>query len=264
MKALLSGQVILVTRPVDQCTRLAQLIRAAGGEPVLFPALKVEPLPEATFPSALGGLEQVDLMVFVSPSAVRVALPGILQHGGITQRTQVAAVGPGTAAELKRNGVEDIIAPKQGFDSEALLDEFSSMDFAGARVLIVRGQGGREILAQGLRARGATIGYLECYRGVKPERDMRELAGRDRITACLATSSVIVENLFEMAGKAALAWLRGVAFFVPHPRVARTAFALGARCVFVAGSGDEALVTALEIWFARLRGAKLMSQSISP
>lgn len=255
MKARLSGQVVLVTRPVDQCTRLAQLIREAGGESLLFPALEIESLPDQTFLSALGRLGHIDLLVFVSPSAVRVGLPGILEHGGIAERTQVAAVGPGTAAELKRNGIEDIISPKKGFDSEALLDEFSSMNFEATRVLIVRGQGGREFLPQRLRARGAVVDYLECYRGVKPERDMRELAGRDGIRACLATSSTIVENLFQMAGTAARDWLRGIPFFVPHPRVAATAFELGAQCVFVAGSGDEALVEALETWFARLRGA---------
>jgi uroporphyrinogen-III synthase len=259
VSARLTGQGILVTRPVDQCTRLAQLIRNAGGEPLLFPAMEIEALPDATFSSAVSRLGHIDIMVFVSPSAVRAGLPGILRHGGIGDRIKVAAVGPGTAAELKRNGVKNIISPKNGFDSEALLDEFSGMDLEGVRALIVRGQGGREFLPQHLRARGAMVDYFECYRAVKPQRDMRELVGRDGIRACLATSSKIVENLFEMAGMTEIAWLRGIPFFVPHPRVAATAFELGAQCVFVAGSGDEALVAALQTWFARLRGANVSS-----
>ena len=73
------------------------------------------------------------------------------------------------------------------------------------------------------------------------------------LMAGLATSSNIVENLFEMAGAARRSWLCGVPFFVPHPRVAATAFSRGVQCVFVAGNGDEALVDGMQTWFARLR-----------
>jgi uroporphyrinogen-III synthase len=183
-------------------------------------------------------------------------MPHILTHGGLPAHAKVAAVGPGTVAELKKSGVRNIISPKTGFDSEALIGELSTMPFGGGRVLIVRGCGGREFLGQTLRSRGATVEYLECYRRVKPDRDMRELLsrlGRDGMKACLATSSNIVENLFEMAGAAGRSWLCSMPFFVPHPRVAATAFSRGVQCVFVAGSGDAALVAGLEIWFARLR-----------
>ena len=111
-------------------------------------------------------------------------------------------------------------------------------------------------------SRGATVEYLECYRRVKPDRDMRELLsrmGRDGMKACLATSSTILENLFEMAGAAGRSWLCSTPFFVPHPRVAATAFSRGVQCVFVAGNGDEALVAGLETWFARLRANQAAS-----
>ena len=105
-----------------------------------------------------------------------------------------------------------------------------------------------------LGARGAAVEYFECYRRVKPARNTSELVSwldRDAIKACLATSSNIVENLFEMAGIAGRSRLCAVPFFVPHPRVAATAFSQGVQCVFVAGSGDEALVTGMQTWFAR-------------
>lgn len=256
MKPQLAGAGILVTRPAEQSAQLARLLRDAGGEPILFPALEIEPLAETAIASVLDHLLHFDLVIFVSPNAARVAMPQILKNGGLPAHAKIAAVGPGTAAELKRSGVRNIISPKAGFDSEGLIGELSSMPLDGGRVLIVRGHGGREILGETLRSRGAIVEYLECYRRVKPDRDMRELlsgAGRDGIKACLATSSNIVENLFEMAGVAGRSWLCSMPFFVPHPRVAATAFSLGVQCVFVAGSGDEALVAGLETWFARLR-----------
>jgi uroporphyrinogen-III synthase len=157
---------------------------------------------------------------------------------------------------LKKTGVQNIISPQAGFDSEALIGELTAMPLGGSRVLIVRGQGGREFLGETLRAHGAAVSYLECYRRIKPDRDMRELSARPGcagVKACLATSSGIVENLFEMAGAAGRAWLRGIVFFVPHPRVAATAYTRGVQTVFVAGNGDEALVAGAQTWFARLR-----------
>ena len=256
MKPRLAGAGILVTRPAEQSGQLARLIRDAGGEPILFPALEIEALAETAIASVLDHLLYFDLVVFVSPNAARVAMPQILKNGGLPAHARVAAVGPGTAAELKKSGVRNIISPPSGFDSEALIGELSTLLLGGRRILIVRGSGGREFLGETLRSRGATVEYLECYRRVKPDRDMRELLsrmGRDGMKACLATSSTIVENLFEMAGAAGRSWLCSMPFFVPHPRVAATAFSRGVKCVFVAGTGDEALVAGLETWFARLR-----------
>ena len=256
MNAKLAGVKILVTRPADQSAGLARLVRDAGGLPILFPALEIEPLAEAAGAPVLDQLPHFDLVVFISPNAVRMAMPHIQKKGGLPARAKVAVIGLGTVAELKKFGVRDIISPLEGFDSEALIGELAAVPLAGSRVLIFRGQGGREVLANALRSRGATVEYLECYRRVKPDRDLRELfsqPGRDEVKACIATSTSIVENLFEMAGEAGRAWLCAVPFFVPHPRVAVAAFYRGVRTVFVAGNGDEALVAAMQTWYARLR-----------
>ncbi|HVY05835.1 MAG TPA: uroporphyrinogen-III synthase [Burkholderiales bacterium] len=251
MNALLSGVGILVTRPAGQSARLAQLIRDDGGEPVLFPALAIEPLADAVPPPDPGAF---DLVVFVSPNAVRLGLPQLRLRNGPSAQARLAAIGPATAAELKKSGLRNIIAPPSGNDSEALILELSKAP--PARVLIVRGRGGRELLGDTLRANGASVEYFECYRRVRPDADMRELlAGsmRDRIKACVATSSNIVDNLFEMAGATETPWLRGLPLFVSHPRIAATAFSRGVRAVFVSGNGDDALAAGLKTWFARPR-----------
>lgn len=252
----LAGAGILVTRPAEQSVHLARLIRDAGGEPILFPALEIEPVANTAIAAFVSQLSRFDLVVFVSPNAARLAMPYILDNGGPFAGAKFAAVGPGTAAELKKSGVRNIISPKTGFDSEALIGELSTMPLDGGRVLIVRGLGGRELLGENLRARGAAVEYLECYRRVRPARDMGELisrSGRGGMKACLATSSNIVESLFEMAGATGRAWLCGIPFFVPHSRVAGVAFFRGVQAVFVAGNGDEALVAGMQTWFARLR-----------
>ena len=256
MKSELAGVGVLITRPAGQSGPFATLIEASGGEPFFFPAIRIEPLPEVDRAVALNDLHQFDLLIFVSPNAVRVAMPHILKRGALSAHAKVAAVGPGTAAELKKSGVRNIISPQKSFDSEALIRELSSLPLGGGRVLVIRGQGGRELLGDTLRSRGARVEYLECYRRVKPDRDMEELLPLWRcgnLKACIATSSAIVTNLYEMAGEAGRPWLLATPFFVSHPRVAATAFCRGVRRVFVAGNGDEALVAGMKTWFARLR-----------
>ncbi len=245
----LAGAGILVTRPAGQAARLARLVREGGGEAVLFPALEIEALAVAP----VGKFPGFDMLVFVSPNAVRLGLP--LVRAAIEPGTKIAAIGSGTVAELKKAGVEDIISPASGHDSEALLAVLT--DVPARRALIVRGEGGREFLGEALRLRGTAVDYLECYRRMKPLRDMRDLLSgpmRDNVKACTATSANIVVNLFEMAGVQGTSWLRGLPFFVSHPRVGTAAFSRGVQTVFVTGNGDDALVAGLASWFERRRG----------
>ena len=252
----LAGVGVLVTRPEHQAQRLAELIRSLGGEPLLFPAMEIVAQPDAATAPVLERLTQFDLAIFASPNAARLAMPRIATAGGLPAGLRVAALGPGTAAELKKSGVREMITPEADFDSEALLDALSALRLAAKRVVIFRGQGGRELLGESLRQRGAEVEYVECYRRARPRRDLAELVPmwqQGRLRACLATSSEIVTNLFDMAGEACRPWLCQTPMFVPHPRVAATAFTFGVHTVFVAGMGDEALASGLETWFARVR-----------
>lgn len=252
----LAGIGVLVTRPEHQSQRLAELIRSLGGEPLLFPAMEIVAQADAATALVLKRLAQFDLAIFTSPNAAQLAMQRIVQAGGLPAGMRVAALGPGTAAELKKFGVREMITPEADFDSEALLDALSGLQFAGKSVVIFRGQGGRELLGESLRQRGAEVEYVECYRRARPRHVLAELMPlwqQGGLRACLATSSEIVINLFDMAGEACRLWLCQTPMFVSHPRVAATAFAFGVHTVFVAGMGDEALASGLETWFARLR-----------
>ena len=252
----LSAIGVLVTRPEHQTQRLAELIRSLGGDPLLFPAIEILAQPDFATAPVMKRLAEFELAVFTSPNAARLAMPRIAQAGGPPAGLRVAALGPGTAAELKKFGVREMITPEADFDSEALLEALSELQFAGKGVVIFRGQGGRELLGESLRRRGAKVEYVECYRRARPLRDLADLMPlwqQGRLRACLATSSEIVMNLFDMAGAAGRPWLCQTPMFVSHPRVAATAFASGVHTVFVAGTGDEALASGLETWFAGLR-----------
>lgn len=152
----LAGAGVLVTRPEHQAGPLVDAIEAACGRAVRFPAIDISPLPAESIDAAAAGLHAPDIAIFVSPNAVR--------HGlGYGGAARLAAVGPATAAALEAAGRPVHIRPQGGFDSEHLLAEPELNDVAGKVVRIIRGQSGRELLADTLRERGAVVDYLAVY-----------------------------------------------------------------------------------------------------
>jgi len=244
----LQGRGIVITRPSGQAERLASLVSAAGGRPFLFPAIEIERLPERPLPR----VEEFDLAVFVSPTAAECAFERIKRAG-----VPVAALGSGTRRALEALGARDVLAPESGADSEALLALPQLHEVAGKRILIVRGEGGRELLADTLAARGARTEYLECYRRMLPHADMAPLIAaweRGEIDAVTVSSSASLDNLITLLGVPRLA---ARPIFVNHARVAERAREVGIPEPIVAGPGDEETADALVAYF----GSRAMSNS---
>lgn len=234
----LKDKGVVVTRPRSLAQRLAQAIEAAGARPLLFPAIEIEPLP-AQVP---GG--KLDMAIFISPTAVREGL----KHLSVLPQ-QIVALSRGTRRELERRGVAGAVAAEEGADSEALLALPALQEVAGRRIAIVRGEGGRSLLGDTLRARGAEVAYVECYRRVRPHSDAAPLVEAWRagqVHAVTVSSAQGVANLFAMLEPELL---RSLPLFVPHARVAAEAQRLGARATFVAGPGDDEMMASLVAYF---------------
>ena len=251
-QAPLAGLGILVTRPAHQAAHLAQLIRLAGGNPILFPTLEIVDLPDLKpLHDIIDRLDQFDLAIFISPNAVNKALNLIRARRALPPRLKIAAIGKGSGKVLEQFGVKDVIAPKQRFDSEALLElpELKTVD--GKHIVIFRGDGGRELLGDELAKRGAHIEYAECYRRQKPQTDSGKLLylwARNELDAVTVTSAEALHNLFDLAGKLGQQWLKKTPVFVPHERIAETAREMGLERIFVTQAGDEGLVAGVVAW----------------
>jgi len=249
----LAGRGIVITRPAHQAQPLADLIRAAGGNPILFPVLEILDAEDLRPLNALiDRLDEFDLAIFISPNAVNKAMNLITARRVLPQRLKVAAIGRGGVKELRHFGVANVIAPSKKFDSEALLELPELTDVAGRQVVIFRGDGGRELLGDTLTVRGARVEYAECYRRGKPNLDTAPLMkawARNELHAITVTSSEGLRNLFDMIGKLGQTWLRKTPLFAPHPRIAATARELGLTAVIETGPGDEGLIAQLEQYF---------------
>jgi uroporphyrinogen-III synthase len=253
----LAGKGIVVTRPAHQAGQLARMIEDAGGRPILFPAIEIrdaeDPRP---FLDIVARLDQFDLAVFISPNAVSRALPPILERRALPPRLKVAAVGGASVRALAGHGVSGVIAPRERYDSEALLELPELAAPSGMRVVVFRGQGGRELLGETLSARGALVEYAECYRRARPDADPAPLMTawkRNALDAVTVTSSDGLRNLHAMVAEAGRRPLLRTPLFAPHPRIAETARGLGVERVVVTGPGDEGLLAGLVAYFTAAR-----------
>lgn len=253
----LAGRHIVVTRPQAQAHSLAEGIAAAGGIPVLFPVLAIFDVEDARPIAALADrLDQFDLAIFISPNAVNKALNVVSGRRTWPPGVRVACIGKSSERELARHGFHEVIAPQGRFDSEALLAlaPLQAEAITGKRVVIFRGDGGRELLGDTLIARGATLEYVECYHRGKPKLDtapLLKLWARDELDAITVTSSEGLRNMFDMVGKLGQQWLRKTLLFAPHQRIVDQARRLGVSQVALTAPGDDGLLGALIEHFTR-------------
>jgi uroporphyrinogen-III synthase len=152
----LKGVGVLVTRPRGQAAELIELIENKGGTAICFPVIDIASRDDSAIEADVALLARPDIALFVSRNAVAHGLP-------YAEDAIIGAVGPATAAAIESSGHTVEIQPEQGFDSESLLAEPTLQDVSGKNIRIIRGDGGRELLADTLRERGAAVDYLSVY-----------------------------------------------------------------------------------------------------
>ncbi len=250
----LSRVRVLVTRPAAQVQRLAALIEQAGGEAFRFPALEIAPPRDAAaLARVLSDIARFDLVIFISPNAVAHGLAYLKTRAGLPSCLMVAAIGRGTFKALAEAGIVNVIVPAEGSDSEALLTLPQLNDVTGKRIVIFRGEDGRELLGDTLRARGAEVAYAECYRRVRPATDVAPLAARlatGDLDIVTVTSVETLHNLHDMLDVPARERLRRLPIVVVGDRQAEACRALGwsREPVIARDASDEAILAALKAW----------------
>ena len=252
----LHGLTIAVTRPREQAMQMVQRIEQAGGVALLFPLLEITAAEDVDALNAqVSRLGQFNLVIFISPNAVRYGTAAIRAAGfaadgnslPLPPHLNIATVGQGSAKALRETGFSNIIAPTERFDSEGLLALPEMQNVSGWRVMIFRGDGGRELLGDTLRERGATVEYASCYRRAKSQQHKDKLLAA-RPDAIIVTSSEAMEHLCRMLDARDRDALRNTVLFVPHPRIAGRARDLGWPQVNVTAPGDDGLFSALTAW----------------
>jgi len=196
----LFGRSVVVTRAREQASELRARLEELGAEVVELPAISVEPV-EFSLPD----LGAYSWLVLTSPNGVDALFDRGLAPAGrdarAFQRVRVAAIGPGTAAALARRGIVADLLPER-FVAESLLDAFPPPDEPGDRVLVARAEVARDVLPDGLTARGYTVDVLTLYRTVvaQPDPDDLERVRGSAVDALTFTSSSTVANFCDLVG----------------------------------------------------------------
>ena len=252
----LDGRGILVTRPARQAGGIARRIAALGGLPVIFPAIIILPPSDpAPLACAQAALPNYDCAVFVSANAVEYGVPDPARWPA---RLIAIAPGPGTAEALAALGIADVRIPATTCDSEGMLALPELTNVRGKRIVIFRGDGGREELGATLSARGAEVDYVSCYRRAPPASGapgLREAFRDGRVDAVTITSSEGLDNLWALGDASMREIWRRSPTFVPHPRIADQARGKGLSVIETAG-GDAGLIAGLLEWAAAQHQAK--------
>ena len=233
--APLNSLKVLVTRPEQQAQSLCKAILAAGGQAMAFPVTTIKPIPAQNWNTL--SLTGYDIMIFVSQHAAFYFATGL--HIALADTIKLIAIGTGTAAAMRRAGlIASIISPDPA-SSESLLTVPALHDVADKKIVIVRGQGGREILAHKLAQRGANIHYIEVYQRQIAKPSKIDIEQAKKTDCAIITSTYGLDNLCTLIKDHHLKnkWL-----IVASKRIKRYAETLGFSQVLVADGASNAAV----------------------
>ncbi len=239
----LHGARILVTRPEHQAGALCGQIEQQGGVAVKFPVLEIvgNKLSDSDH-ACLKHLQQFDWVIFTSSNAVnfvRCANDGKMPD---LNEINVAAIGRATADTLAKNGVSVDLLPDRGFNSEMLLAAPELHRVKGRSCLIVRGRGGRELLGDSLRERGAKVRYLEVYQRIKPVVDEQPVVGmllEHQLDVITVTSAEALYNLVDLLGKDIKSTLLLMPLVVISDRIKKIAEQIGFNTIAVSAKPSD-------------------------
>jgi uroporphyrinogen-III synthase len=206
MNKMLEGLKVVVTRPQHQAEALCKLIEDHGGKAICFPVIEINKSEnQQAAKRILDNIEQYDIGIFISRNAVDWTMKLLGDKSLELEHLNLCAIGATTADVLEQSLLKNVIT-NDGMNSESLLeiDALSVDEISGKKIIIFRGEGGREHLATILRERGAWVDYAEVYRCDCPNHDkdlIDRLWERDRLDVVIITSNNGLENLFTLLNR---------------------------------------------------------------
>lgn len=233
MPERLKGKKILVTRPEEQAQNLCRLIENEGGVAIRLPVIDIQPVEvDSGLREYLSRISSYDIGIFVSQNAVKWTLDLLGKDFHVLNELKIVAIGKSTARLLQEEGINDIGYTEGIASSETLLElpVFSNPSIKGSRVIIFRGVGGREYLADRLTEKGAYVDYAEVYRR-QPSRHgearLEKIFIDESPDFIVVTSTEGLQNLFDMLSSKQRNILLNTQLLVLGDRMAKHALKLG-------------------------------------
>lgn len=245
---------VIVTRPEAQALPWVAELMALGVDAQALPLIGIAPADDIRpVQAAWQRLPALALVIFVSANAVEHFFAARPERAAWPPGLAAASTGPGTSAALRAAGVSSIREPDSAtlqFDSEALWAVLALQSWRGRQVLVVRGEVGRDWLADQLRGQGAAISFVAAYRRVPPTLDDAAQALLQAAVVAparhvwLFSSSQAVAHLCTLAPQADWSRARALA---SHPRIAQAARRAGFGQVEIVAPRPQAVASKLHV-----------------
>lgn len=244
---------IMITRPAHQAGQLVEGINNVGADTYVFPTLEITPSKlSSEDKDKIQYINQYDIVIFISPNAVEHGLNHIETITKLSEQVLLATIGHGSATALmNRIGKQPDIVPEEEFNSEGLLATAAMQNVADKRILIIRGNGGREYLKQTLQQRGAHVDYICAYQRIKPATNTTDLVQylqNNQIAAIVITSATSLNNLVEMTPDRVVSELFQIPLILINKRLIDIAKDVGFKNKLIVSSkaDDNAIIESLK------------------
>jgi uroporphyrinogen-III synthase len=245
----LQGQVILNTRPAHQQAELTQMLERAGARVLGFPVIEIKPVEIGDEQRRLAQrIGDYDILLFVSRNAVE-GLFRFIDAASLPASLRLGVIGSATRSALQQAlagsplDIDDCLVASEPYNSEALLESPALERVEGRRVLILRGQQGRNLLGDELIRRGARVDYAEVYRRALPAdgaETFNRLVADGLPTLVVLTSAEGMHNLIELVDAPAARALRAIPWLLISERMRESALKLGHNAeVLIAHSASD-------------------------
>ena len=262
MTEALDGIKVLVTRPEKQAEALCESIQNLGGTAIRFPVIEItQSRDQQAAKTALDNIPQYDIGIFISRNAVNWTVKLLAEKTSTQKKSNLdkltlIAIGTATAKTLEQILSAQVIT-NSGTNSEALLEleALSEEDVRGKKIIIFRGEGGREHLATMLRKRGAMVDYAEVYHRDCPQYDrevVAELWSSNSPDVVIVTSNKGLENLFSLLNEEQRNILLGKQLLVMGGRMLNfsNGFGFAIPPILAEESSDEGILSTIVKWAA--------------
>ncbi len=252
---MLKQKTILFTRPGSLSAQSAETVRQAGGRALHLPLIQINPVEDLSAISQLNNrLKDFGILIFISRNAVKYAsslFPDLPAQG-----KKIFAVGTATGEELHKAGFSNILLNTNGGASEGLLQEaeLQAECISEQKILIIRGRGGRDLLATELQARGAFVEYAELYERGRPEYNVgyvENVFESEKPDAIVISSAEALTNLLELVSAEYRKTILNTALVVVSERIKNIAISHGfsAAIIVTMGYSDDDCIEALQELF---------------
>jgi len=247
---LFSVLILLVTRPLTQAQNMLQLLESKQAITVHFPVMHISTADDIqNAQEKFRRVKEYDTLIFISANAVHYAINSASELGIDFKHCDLAAVGPATMNALEANDYSVSIIPNNGFSSEDLLADIAFKEVKDKKILIIRGQGGRELLFDTLHSRGAIVEYAEVYQRQLPKQrnpiHLGDLNAQD--SAVLLYSAESAQNLWSLCTEEERLWLTTVKTIVGSQRIAEAITRVGYKnnSIIADNPSDQAMLAAV-------------------